>query len=80
MPTIRIEMLEGRTDDQKRAFARAVSEAAVRDLRSEPQHVDVVFFEVSGKNWATGGVFFSEVGNPAGPQVSRKESEAGSSK
>lgn len=60
MPTIRIEMLEGRTDDQKRSFARAVSEAAVRELKSEPHHVDVVFFEVPRKNWSTGGVFFSD--------------------
>lgn len=60
MPTIRVELLEGRSDDQKKAFARAVSEAAVKELRSEPQHVDVVFFEVQRKHWSTGGVFFSE--------------------
>lgn len=61
MPTIRVELLEGRSDEQKQSFARAVSEAAVRELHSEPRHVDVVFFEVAKKNWSTGGVFFSEV-------------------
>lgn len=64
MPTIRVELLEGRTDDQKKAFARAVSEAAIQQLKSEPQHVDVVFFEVPKRNWSTAGVFFSDVGTP----------------
>jgi 4-oxalocrotonate tautomerase len=60
MPTIKVEMLEGRTEEQKRSFAKAVTEAAVKELNSEPQHVDVVFLEVSKKNWCTGGVFFSD--------------------
>lgn len=61
MPTVRVEMIEGRTEEQKRAFVRAVTEAAVRDLASELQHVDVVIFEVPKNKWATGGVFFSDV-------------------
>lgn len=64
MPTIRVELLEGRTDAQKTAFARAVNEAAVKELNSDPQHVDIVFFEVPKKHWSTGGVFFSETPKP----------------
>ena len=60
MPTIKVEMLEGRSDEQKQSFAKAVTEAAVRELKSEPQHIDIVFFEVAKKNWCTGGLFFSE--------------------
>ena len=63
MPTVRIEMIEGRTEEQKRAFIHAVTDAAVRELSSELQHVDVIFFEVSKSNWATGGVLFSDVGD-----------------
>lgn len=60
MPTIKVELLEGRTEEQKRSFAKAITEAAVKELNSEPQHIDVVFLEVPKKNWCTGGVFFSD--------------------
>lgn len=61
MPTIRIELLEGRTPSQKQAFMAAVTAAAVRDLGSAPEHVDVVFIEVPSHEWATGGKFWHEI-------------------
>jgi 4-oxalocrotonate tautomerase len=60
MPTIRVELLAGRTPFQKHAFMTAVTAAAVRDLGSAPEHVDVVFFDVQPTQWATGGQFFEK--------------------
>jgi 4-oxalocrotonate tautomerase len=60
MPTIRVEMFEGRTVEQKRAFAKALTEAAVRTIGSSPESVDVLFFDIQKQDWATGGKLWSD--------------------
>ncbi len=60
MPTIRVEMFEGRTPEQKREFVKAVTEATVKTLGTSPEAVDVVLFEIKKSDWASGGVLWSE--------------------
>ena len=60
MPTIRVELLEGRTAEQKTALVKALTQAAVDSLGSNPESVDVVLFDIPRHNWATGGVPWSE--------------------
>jgi 4-oxalocrotonate tautomerase len=60
MPTIHVELFEGRTLEQKRAFAKALTEAAVQTIGSSADSVDVIFHDVSKANWATGGVLWSD--------------------
>lgn len=60
MPTIRVELFEGRTPEQKQAFAAAVTEAATRTIGASPESVDVIFYDVKKQDWATGGVLWSE--------------------
>ncbi|MCU0931984.1 MAG: 4-oxalocrotonate tautomerase [Serpentinimonas sp.] len=60
MPTIRVELFEGRTPEQKKDFAVAVTEVAARTLGAKPESVDVIFVDVKKTEWATGGVFWSE--------------------
>lgn len=60
MPTIRVEMFEGRTAEQKREFVKAVTEATVRTLGSSADAVDVILYEVKKSDWATAGVLWSE--------------------
>lgn len=60
MPTIRVEMFEGRTPEQKREFVKAVTEATVKTLGSSPEAVDVILSEVKKSDWASGGVLWSE--------------------
>lgn len=55
MPTIRVELFEGRTVEQKRALAQALTEACVRTLGGSPDGIDVVFFDIARHDWATGG-------------------------
>ncbi|MGI9153833.1 MAG: 4-oxalocrotonate tautomerase, partial [Rubrivivax sp.] len=55
MPTIRVELFEGRTVEQKRALAQALTEATVRTLGGSADGVDVVFFDIARQNWSTGG-------------------------
>ena len=64
MPTIRIELFEGRSPEQKAALAREVTDACVRVLGSSPSGVDVLFYDIAKSNWATGGVLWSEAPPP----------------
>ncbi len=60
MPTLRVELFEGRSAEQKRALARELTEACVRVLGSSADGVDVIFQDVRRENWATGGVLWSD--------------------
>ena len=60
MPTIRVELLEGRTPEQKTALVKALIQATVESLGSKAESVDVVLFDIPRQNWATGGVQWSE--------------------
>jgi 4-oxalocrotonate tautomerase len=60
MPTIRVEMFEGRTPEQKKALAAALTEATVRTLGGSAESVDILFFDIKKQDWATGGVLWSE--------------------
>ena len=59
MPTIRVELLEGRTPEQKTNLVKALTQAVVESLGSKPESVDVVLFDIPRQNWATGGVQWS---------------------
>jgi 4-oxalocrotonate tautomerase len=60
MPTIRVEMFEGRTPEQKQAFVKAITEATVNTLGGSPDSVQVVITDVSKSNWASGGLLWSD--------------------
>lgn len=60
MPTLHVELFEGRTKEQKADLARELTQACVRVLGSKPEGVDVIFVDVRKENWASGGVLWSE--------------------
>lgn len=65
MPTIRVDLFEGRTVEQKRAFAQAVTEAVVNTLGGSADSVDIIFTDVAKHNWATAGKLWSEPQDPS---------------
>lgn len=60
MPMIRVEMMPGRTADQKRDLAKALTEAFVTTAGGKPESVHVVLTEVEPDAWAVGGEFMSD--------------------
>ena len=60
MPTIRVEMFEGRSPEQKRALAKELTEACVRAIGASPESVDILFFDIRKQDWATGGTLWSD--------------------
>lgn len=65
MPTIHVELFEGRTPLQKAALAKELTEACVRVLGGSPDGIDVIFQDVARHDWATGGTLWSERAGPA---------------
>lgn len=60
MPLIHVSLFEGRSVEQKREFAVAVTADAVRTLKCTPESVDVIFEDVKKSDWATGGKLASD--------------------
>lgn len=60
MPIYRIEMLEGRTIEQKKKLAEEITRISVEVLGGSPASVNVVITDVRRENWATGGTLWSE--------------------
>lgn len=60
MPIIQVQLFEGRTPEQKRAFVQAVTEVTCNTLKVEPSSVDVILHEIKREAWATGGKLWSE--------------------
>ncbi|MDE2416826.1 MAG: 4-oxalocrotonate tautomerase [Burkholderiales bacterium] len=60
MPIYRVEMLEGRTLEQKQKLAEEITRVSVQVLGGSPDSVHVLIDEVRRENWATGGKLWSE--------------------
>ncbi len=60
MPTLRVELFEGRTPQQKAALAKELTDACVRVLGGSAAGVDVLFFDIARHDWASGGSLWSE--------------------
>ena len=60
MHTIRVEMFEGRTEEQKRAYVKALTKVTTQILGGSPDSVDILFYEVPARHWATGGELWSD--------------------
>ena len=67
MPTIHVELFAGRTIEQKRALALALTEATVRTLGGSAAGVDVIFTDVQRHDWASGGQLWSDQAPPPPP-------------
>ena len=60
MPTYHVEMLEGRTLEQKKKLVEAITRVTVEILGGKADSVDVLITDVKRENWATGGKLWSE--------------------
>jgi 4-oxalocrotonate tautomerase len=64
MPTLRVELFEGRTLQQKRDLARELTEACKRVLGGNGDGVDVIFYDIARQDWASGGQLWSDKAPP----------------
>lgn len=60
MPTYHVEMMEGRSIEQKKKLVAEITRVSVNVLGGVPESVDVIITEIKRDNWATGGKLWSE--------------------
>ena len=63
MPIYHIEMLEGRTLEQKKKLVDAITRVTVEVLGNAPDTVNILITDVKRENWATGGRLWTEPRN-----------------
>lgn len=62
MPVIRVDMLHGRSIEQKRALADALTKVTCDVLGATPAAVTVCLTEYGGEDWAVGGQLVADRG------------------
>ena len=62
MPTYHIEMMEGRTVEQKKKLVAEITRVSVEILGGAPDSVDIIITDIKRENCATGGKLWSEPG------------------
>jgi len=60
MPLIRVEMLKGRTQEQKRYLVKELTNSLVKTCGGTPESVDVIITDIEKENWSVGGKLFSD--------------------
>lgn len=55
MPIIQMNLLEGRSVEQKRAAVAAITDAVVRSLGVRPEQVRIMINEMPSEHFAVGG-------------------------
>jgi len=60
MPEVIVHAVEGRSQEQKKALIRDITEAVVKNFGAAPEAVTITIIEASKNNKAKGGVLFSE--------------------
>ncbi|QFF97889.1 4-oxalocrotonate tautomerase [Psychrobacillus glaciei] len=60
MPYVTIKMLEGRTEEQKKALVEKVTAAVVETANAPAENVVVFIEEMSKNHYAVGGKRFSD--------------------
>lgn len=68
MPIVRVEMLQGRSQEVKEKIAADITQALVRHAGTAPDHVYVMFADVAHADWAVGGRFFPPPAATAGKE------------
>jgi len=61
MPFVSVQMLEGRSDDQKKRLAKAITDALIEIANAKLESCEVVIEEHPRRHWMTAGKMMSEV-------------------
>ncbi len=60
MPNVTIQWYAGRTEQQKRELAQAITDAVVRIGKTTADQVHIIFQDVEKSNWAVKGKLASD--------------------
>ncbi len=60
MPVVTVEMLKGRTLEQKREIVKKMTETMKEVAKADPKDTFVIIREVDRENWGWEGTLFSD--------------------
>lgn len=60
MPIVTVKMIEGRTDEQKRALVEEVTAAVSKTVNAPVENVTIIIEEMAKNHYATAGVRLSD--------------------
>jgi 4-oxalocrotonate tautomerase len=60
MPYVAVEIIKGRTEEQKQKVAQAITDALVEHMDTSAEHVYVVFRDVAATDWLIAGETVAE--------------------
>ena len=60
MPTIHVEMFEGRTLEQRRKLVKEITDGTCRALGCPADAVQIILTDIKKENWAESGKLFSD--------------------
>ena len=60
MPILQVELLKGRTTEQKRDMAEKVTQALVETVNCKQEDVKIIIREMEREDYATGGVLMAD--------------------
>lgn len=60
MPIVTVKLIEGRTAEQKRQAALAITDALIETCGAHRDHIYVVFEDVAGTDWVVAGETVTE--------------------
>lgn len=63
MPIVQIELIEGRSEDQKREMAKQITETISQVAKTPKENVKIIFREMTTTNYAQGGKLTKDIIN-----------------
>lgn len=60
MPIVTVKMIEGRTDEQKRALVEEVTAAVSKTVNAPKENITIIIEEMQKAHYANGGVRASD--------------------
>ena len=60
MPVIRVEMLSGRTREQKRALIKELTDGFIKTCGGKPESVQIVLIDVDKTDWGSAGLAMAD--------------------
>lgn len=61
MPIIKVNMIEGRTEEQKRKIAEGIADVMVKEAKVKLEAVRVIFNDMKGEDFAVGNKLFKDL-------------------
>lgn len=61
MPIVTVQFFEGRTIEQKRKIAAALTDVLAETAGCSKDSIEVLFQDVAKSDWAKGGTLFSDM-------------------